>query len=48
MMKHPINCKYFSEHYSKIIFEDDNILVIQQGYKITVFNKASLKKNYLK
>lgn len=48
MMKYSINCKYFSEHYSKIIFEDNNIIVIQQGLKITVFKKSDINKNYLK
>lgn len=48
MMKCPMKCKWFTEHYSRIIFEDENIIVLQQGLKITVFNKEDLKKNYLK
>lgn len=48
MMKIPIKCKYFNEHYSRIIYEDNRIIVIQQGAKVTVFNKKDINTNYLK
>lgn len=48
MMKVPMKCKYFNEHYSKIIYEDRNIIAIQQGARVIVFDKKAINTNYLK
>lgn len=38
------NCEWYDEHYSKIIYEDEEIFVLQRGEQITVINKADVSQ----